>query len=64
MTFYVDSHFPVAEQFRWHSAYALWVVAAVQSLHRLRLSVTPHACSAPGLPVLHHLLEFAQSHVH
>ena len=27
-------------------------------------SLPPHDCSAPGFPVLHHLPEFAQVHVH
>ena len=27
-------------------------------------SLSPHDCSAPGFPVLHHLPEFAQTHVH
>ena len=26
-------------------------------------SLRPHDCSTPGFPVLHHLLEFAQTHV-
>ena len=33
----------------------VWIV---QSLSRVRL------CSTPGFPVLHHLPEFAQIHVH
>ena len=27
-------------------------------------SLQPHDCSTPGLPVPHHLQEFAQIHVH
>ena len=27
-------------------------------------SLRPHGCSMPGFPVLHHLLELAQTHVH
>ena len=36
----------------------------VQFLSHVRLFVTPRDCSTPGFPVLHHLLEFAQTHVH
>ena len=39
-------------------------IVGVQSLSRTRLSVTPVDCSTPGFPVLHHLPEFAQTHVH
>ena len=35
----------------------------VQSLSPVRLC-DPMECSIPGLPVLHHLLELAQTHVH
>ena len=34
----------------------------VQSLSRVRLC-NPMDCSTPGFPVLHHLPEFAQTHV-
>ena len=27
-------------------------------------SLQPHNCSMPGFPVLHHLPEFAQTHIH
>ena len=36
-------------------------VVAIQSLSRVRLC-NPMDCSTPGFPVLHHLLEFAQTH--
>ena len=36
----------------------------VHSFSHVRLFVTPMECSTPGLPVLHHLLEFAQTHFH
>ena len=36
----------------------------VQPLRHVQLFVTPMVCSTPGLPVLHHLLEFTQTHVH
>ena len=36
----------------------------VQSLSCVWLFVTPMDCSTPGFPVLHYLLEFAQTHVH
>ena len=35
----------------------------VQSLSRVRLC-NPMGCSIPGFPVLHYILEFAQTHVH
>ena len=41
-----------------------WVASVVQSLSCVRLCATPMDCSTAGLPVPHHLLEFAQVHVH
>ena len=38
-------------------------IAAVHSLSLVWLC-NPRDCSTPGFPVLHHLLEFAQTHVH
>ena len=38
-------------------------IVAVQSLSRIQL-FDPMDCSMPGFPVLHHLLELAQTHVH
>ena len=38
-------------------------VVAVWSLSHVRLC-DPVDCSTPGFPVLHHLLELAQTHVH
>ena len=35
----------------------------LQSLRRAQL-YNPMDCSMPGFPILHHLLEFAQTHVH
>ena len=41
----------------------IFIGVAVQSLSRVRLC--EHVdCSTPGFPVLHHLLEVAQIHVH
>ena len=37
--------------------------SSVQSLSHVQL-FAPLNCSMPGYPVLHHLLEFAQTHVH
>ena len=37
--------------------------SSVQSLSHVQL-FAPLKCSMPGYPVLHHLLEFAQTHVH
>ena len=39
-------------------------IVVVQSLSRVRLSVTSMDCSSPGFPVPRHLPEFAQTHVH
>ena len=36
----------------------------VHLLSRVQLFATPMDCSTPGFPVLHHLPEFAQTHVH
>ena len=41
----------------------LVVIAIVQSLSHVRLC-DPMDCSVPGFPILHHLSEFAQTHVH
>ena len=38
--------------------------AVVQLLSRVRLFAAPWTCSMPGFPVLHHLPEFAQTHIH
>ena len=44
----------------------LGLTAVLSSVHSLRVSdsLRPHVCSTPGLPVLHQLLERAQTHVH
>ena len=34
------------------------------SVAQLCLTLQPHKCSMPGLPVYHQLLEFTQTHVH
>ena len=39
------------------------MVVVVKSLSHVQLC-HPVNCSTPGFPVLHHLLEFAQTHVH
>ena len=39
------------------------LVVVLQSLSCVGLC-DPMDCSMPGFPVLHHLLEFAQTHVH
>ena len=41
----------------------MFVFVVVQSLSRIQL-LRPQDYSAPGFPVLHYLLEFAQTHVH
>ena len=38
--------------------------SSVQSLGLVQLLVTPWIAAHPGFPVLHHLLELAQTHVH
>ena len=40
----------------------LSLISSVESLSRVRLC-SPVDCSTPGFPVLHHLLELAQTHV-
>ena len=41
-----------------------WMVVAVQSLSHIRLFATPWTAAQPGFPVLLHLLDLAQAHVH
>ena len=40
------------------------ILVVVQSLSRVWLIANPIDCSTPGFPVLHHLPELAQTHVH
>ena len=41
------------------------LVSSVQFSHSvMSISLRPHDCSTPGLPVHHHLPEFTQTHVH
>ena len=46
------------------SACEQWNAVGAQSLSRVWLFAMPWNGSTPGFPVLHHLLEFAQTHVH
>ena len=47
-----------------HTKACIWMlIVVVQSLSHVRLC-DPMDCSTPGLPVLHHLPELAQTHVH
>ena len=46
-----------------HNKLNLSIFVVVQSLIHVRLS-NPMDCSMPGFPVIHHLPEFAQTHVH
>ena len=47
------------------SSKALCSVGTHCSVSKLCLTLCdPRDCSTPGFPVLHHLLEFAQTHVH
>ena len=41
-----------------------WLSSSVQLLSHVWLFVTPMDCSTAAFPVLHHLLEFTQTHVH
>ena len=41
-----------------------WHVVVIQSLSHVQLFATPWTVATPGFPVLHHLPEFAQTHVH
>ena len=41
----------------------VWLVV-VQSLKSCLTLCNPMDCNTQGFPVLHHLLEFAQTHVH
>ena len=64
-----------AREPRWHkytpfSPFSPWevklfprVFSSVQSLNRVRI-YNPMDCSTPGFPVLHQLLELAQTHLH
>ena len=56
-------HFPRKESMP-PPGQAFLVAAVVQSLSRVWLFVTPCNSSTPGFPVLHYLLNFAQTHVH
>ena len=53
------------EKVGWHHRLSGHAIVVVQSPSRVQLFVTPWARSSmPGFPVLHHLQEFAQTHVH
>ena len=63
--FLSDSYKNTLIEFRIHSKSVCSYLVVVQSLSHVRLFATPWtACSMPGFPVLHQLLEFAQTHVH
>ena len=51
-------------QWEWIIIHNLFPVISAQMLSHVWLFATPMDCSTPGLPVLHHLPEFAQTHVH
>ena len=59
---YVCGHVCVCVYVRENDHYFVFVVV-VQSPSHVHLW-DPMDCSTPGFPVLHHLLEFAQTHVH
>ena len=42
----------------------VFLVVAVESLSRVRLFATPRTAACQGFPVLHHLWDLAQTHVH
>ena len=61
-------HYPPSAKVKLKSNYTLktyiqFVIIVVHSLSHVWLC-DPIDCSKPGFPVLHHLLEFAQTHVH
>ena len=63
--FLSDSYKDTLIEFRVHSKSVCSYLVVVQSLSHVRLFAAPWtACSTPGFPVLHQLLEFAQTHVH
>ena len=63
--FLSDSYKDTLIEFRIHSKSVCLHLVVVQSLSHVRLFATPWtACSVPGFPVLHQLLEFAETHVH
>ena len=43
--------------------YSFKIVVVIQALSHIQLC-SPMDCSVPGFPVLHHLLAFAETHVH
>ena len=48
-----------------HARHCAKCIAVVHSLSHSCLTLCdPMGCSVPGFPVLHHLPEFAQTHVH
>ena len=53
----------IKQHFSHYEACSLFDVFVFLSLSHVRLC-NPIDCSTPGLPVLHYLLEFAQTHVH
>ena len=42
----------------------LLLLVFIQSLSHVQLFATPLDCSTPGFPVLYHLPEFVQTHIH
>ena len=58
--------FMVAKQDQDGYQFTVVLVVAAQLLSHVhvQLFATPKDCSVPGFPVLHYLLEFAQTHVH
>ena len=55
--------FPLLHLLQFLNKLCFTSAVVVQSLSRVRLS-SPVACSTSGVPVLHYLPEFAQTHVH
>ena len=55
----------------WNHKICLWIMTSAETLpnyyfvvHSCLTLCKPMDCSTPGFPVLHYLLEFAQTHVH
>ena len=51
------------QNFSWKKKYWLMIFVVVQTCSHVRL-FGPMDCSTPGFPIIHHLPELAQTHVH
>ena len=60
----IQNHQLFSGQLSLQSNSHIHIFSSVQSLSHVQLFVTPMDCSTAGFPVLHHLPEFTQTHVH